>query len=100
MRAYILFPLVLALLMALSCASPPAVVQGKVVQSNPEIQTLLVSDETAPEKVLEISIAGADIGAEPNPGDVVRVAYHTKDGKLIATRIMNISRQKDLNAGK
>jgi len=100
MRADIFPSLILVLLIVMSCATPPAVFQGSVIQYNPEMQTVSVSDETAPEKVLEFSIEGADIGAQPKPGDVVRITYYEKDGKFIATRVMNISRQQDLKAEK
>jgi hypothetical protein len=96
------FKLVILILMPMvllaSCAAPPTVMQGKVIQCDGA--TVTVRDDAAPQDILEFLLGGADIGAKPNPGDIVRIAYHTSDGKQIATRVMNISRQKDLKAGK
>jgi len=33
------------------------------------------------------------------PGDLVRVAYHLRDGRMTATRVMNLTRQKELAGG-
>jgi len=100
MRVLLFTPLILFLLILAACAAPPAVIQGNVISYDSGAHVLSISDETAPEKVQEFSIENADIGADPNPGDVVRVAYYTTNGKFVATRVMNISRQKDLKTGK
>jgi hypothetical protein len=96
--AVILFFIAIALMS--SCASPPTVIQGEVVRYDGGNQTMAVRDETAPGTTLEFSLEGAEVGAKPNPGDNVRIAYFTKGDKLIATRIMNISQQKELKTGK
>jgi len=37
--------------------------------------------------------SGALIGVDPKPGDILRIAYDTKDGKKKAIRVMNVTRQ-------
>lgn len=39
------------------------------------------------------NIATAMIGADPNPGDILRIAYEVKGGEKIAFKVMNITRQ-------
>jgi hypothetical protein len=84
----------------LSCATPPKVVQGTVVSSDNSQKIVTIRDEGKPDSTLEFSFEEAEVGAKPQPGDTIRVAYLVQDGKLKATRIMNISRQKDLKGGK
>ena len=100
MKVLLFAPLILFLIMLAACANPPAVIQGNVVQYDSEAHVLSVSDETAPGKIQAFSTENADIGADPNPGDIVRIAYYSTNGTLFATRVMNISRQKDLTSGK
>jgi hypothetical protein len=83
-----------------SCAPSPTVVQGTVVSSDTAQRIVVIQDQAKPGVTLEFSFEGAEVGAKPNPGDIIRVAYLTQNGKLKATRIMNISRQKDLKGGK
>ena len=76
-----------------SCADPPIVVQGTVVNFDETKLTITIQDELNPDNICEISYEGADMGAKPQPGDTVRIAYREHDGRLTATRIMNISSQ-------
>jgi hypothetical protein len=39
------------------------------------------------------NIATALIGADPNPGDILRIAYEVKGQEKVAIRIMNVTRQ-------
>jgi hypothetical protein len=39
------------------------------------------------------NIATAMIGADPNPGDILRIAYEEKGGQKIAFKVMNVTRQ-------
>jgi hypothetical protein len=41
-------------------------------------------------------VAEAMIGIPPQVGDIIRLAYTAKDGKNVAIRLMNVSKQ-DLN---
>ncbi len=87
-------------LMAVSCSTPPEVAQGTVISCDEVNKTVAIQEMEMPDQTLEFSFAEADVGVIPSPGDTIRVAYHRQDGGLRATRIMNISRQKDLTTGK
>jgi len=39
------------------------------------------------------NVAGALIGIEPSPGDILRIAYEETDNQRVAIRIMNVSKQ-------
>ncbi len=95
-----LFPFLLGALALQSCGAAPQVVQGTVVSCSLESHTLVVRDERSPERKLTLSLAEADIGATPEAGDVVRVAYVEKDGRAVALRVMNLTKQKELQTKK
>jgi hypothetical protein len=80
-----------------ACGTAPEVVQGTVTSYDPEKNVLVLEEETRGS--LKVSLEGAEIGAEPVPGDIVRIACRAREGKLTATRVMNISRQSEA-AGK
>ena len=84
-----------ALCMA-ACAPAPKVVQGTVVNHDIAGKVLVLQDETAPATTYEFSLQDAEIGADPVPGDTVRVAYVERDTGLAATRVMNITRQEEM----
>ena len=91
------FAVIALLALALAaCGEPPQVVQGTVVQYQAETQTLVLQDETPGGPALTLSLQGAEIGAEPAVGDLVRVAYRDAAGSLTAVRVMNLTRQKEL----
>jgi hypothetical protein len=85
---------VFAGLLALGC-NGPTVVQGSVMSYDQTAKSIVVKDETTPNPEMTISAANADIGAEPRPGDVVRVAYRDEGGFLRATKVMNVTRQEE-----
>ncbi len=86
---------VLALGLLLSaCAGAPDVVQGTVVSYDPAEKSLVVRDELPPNPNVVLSLAGAEVGAAPVPGDTVRVAYRDREGRRQATRVMNVTRQE------
>jgi hypothetical protein len=82
--------------MLTSCDPFPNVIQGRVESCDTSAQTLLLRDETQPDRTLEFSLRGAEIGANPVVGDTLRIAYREKDGRNVATRVMNVTRQKEL----
>jgi len=45
---------------------------------------------------VELSLQDAEVGAEPATGDTVRIAYWTRQGRHVASRVMNISRQDEM----
>jgi len=73
------------------------VVQGTVESYDPVARLLLVKDPGPPERNLELLLEGAEVGADPAPGDTVRVAYRDRQGRRQATRVMNITRQHELS---
>jgi len=79
------------------CANPPLVLQGTVVSSDDGKHVITVRDERPPNANVELTIiAKADIGAKPQAGDLVRVAYREKDGVKAVSRLMNLTRQTEL----
>jgi starvation-inducible outer membrane lipoprotein len=87
-------------LIMVSCATPPKVVQGTVVSCNESAKIIAIQDQDKPGSTLEFRFGGAEVGANPQPGDIVRIAYRVQNDTRLATRIMNISRQKDIKTGK
>jgi hypothetical protein len=93
----------LALVLAfflVGCFRAPLVVQGTVQSYDADSRSLVVVQDDSLGRTLTISLEGAEIGAEPQPGDTVRVAYHDRDGRLVATRVMNITRQAEIAGTK
>jgi len=86
----------LPLLLALGGCTQPKVVQGTVVNHDPKANVLVVRDELPPNRELSFAIDEAEIGATPEPGDVVRIAYQEEGASLRASRVMNVTRQEEL----
>ena len=81
------------------CSPPLPVVQGKVVGVSQDGATLTVQDERAPEaQSIEVGIKGAEIGAPPMVGDEVRLVYRSEGGRNVALRVMNLTRQREMEA--
>ena len=82
--------------LAWACGERPMVVQGTVVQYAAASGMVVIQDERPPHAELTVSLEGSDIGAEPRPGDQVRLAYHRQGERLQAVRVMNLTRQAEL----
>jgi hypothetical protein len=80
--------------LALGCSDPPRVVQGKVVSYDATKKVLVLEDENAPHLQRSLDLASAEVGAQPAPGHLVRAAYHDRDGRMVAGRVMNLTAQK------
>ncbi len=78
----------------------PQVLQGTVVDCQAGAKRLVVKDERPPHAETAFSLEGADVGAEPKTGDVVRLAYQVRGDGRVATRVMNLTRQGELLKGK
>ncbi len=85
-----------ALLLAVSCGEAPDVVQGVVLKYDADSKVLVLKDERPPHDEMELSLAGAEMGAEPQVDDVVRAAFYRREGRFVASRLMNLTRQKEL----
>jgi hypothetical protein len=83
-------------LLVVACGPAPTVVQGTVVRYDAAERLLVLRDERPPQATMEISIAGAEVGADPIPGDPVRVAYRLAGDRSVATRVMNLTRQEEI----
>jgi hypothetical protein len=83
-------------LLAAACVNPPNVAQGTVARYDAASKTLVVKDERQPQQELVVSLEGAEIGADPVAQDEVRIAYRDEGGRLVATRVMNLTRQKEV----
>lgn len=88
--------IVAATLVLAAACNHPDVVQGTVVALSEDGATLTLQNELAPNEELVVSIKGADVGAAPVPGDVLRIAFHQRGEERVATRVMNLTRQAEL----
>jgi hypothetical protein len=87
--------LTLALLWA--CVPPAPVIQGRVAAVEQEGGVILVLDETKPEAPpVPLDIRRAEIGSAPVAGDEVRIVYRPEGGVNRALRVMNLTRQKEV----
>ncbi len=87
--------IVITLALAAAC-NPPKVVQGTVIAVSEDGAMLMLEDELAPNQRVVVSIKDADVGAAPVAGDVIRIAYYQRGEELLATRVMNLTRQAEL----
>jgi hypothetical protein len=79
------------------CVDAPKVVQGTVVSYEKGTSyAVVVKDERPPNAELTLALEGCEIGADPLPGDEIRVAYVEQGGKLRALRVMNLTRQAEV----
>lgn len=88
--------LVTALIVAVAlagCTESPSVVEGLVAAVDPAAATLTLNVQDG--EPLELSFADAEVGAPPELGDQVRVAYVEREGAQVALRVMNITRQAE-----
>jgi hypothetical protein len=69
-----------------------------VVSYDASAKTLVVRDERDPGREVALSTERAEMGERPQASDEVRVAYREAEGRLVATRVMNLTRQKELGA--
>lgn len=84
-----------ALVTGLACGAPAPVVQGQVVSVDKASHLMTVTDETNPSAPpLLIDIGTAEIGAQPEVGDQVRLVYRTVGEKKIALRVMDLTQQE------
>jgi len=92
----ILWVVIAAASISFGCIEAPKVVQGTVASYDAGSQVVVVKDERAPNATLEISLAGGEVGADPEVGDEIRIAYRDDGGKLRALRVMNLTRQAEV----
>jgi hypothetical protein len=93
---------IMALAAGWGCGQAPLVAQGTVMSYDPGSKIMVIKDEAPPQVELTFSLENlgkSDIGAEPAVGDLVRVAYREQEGKLLATRLMDLTRQAELKKG-
>ncbi|HUT51755.1 MAG TPA: hypothetical protein VM658_00045 [bacterium] len=86
-------------LMAAACGEPPKVTQGIVVSYQPDTKTLVIKDSGLDGQEETYSLQGAEVGAEPSPGDELRLSYRGQPGNLTAIRVMNLTKQDELKGG-
>jgi hypothetical protein len=79
-----------------ACGEPPRVLQGTVTGYDSSSKILTVKDELGQHQERLFSLKEAELGAEPVAGDAVRLSYYDKDGQLVATRLMNLTRQQEI----
>ena len=90
------------------CLAAPAmsadVAQGKCLKFDTEKKTVTIeeydTDFAKPHvygkptgKKSTFNVATAMIGHDPNPGDILRIAYSAKSGEKVAFKVMNVTRQ-------
>jgi len=102
MRTRILLTIVLLLLTVTGCTVDPArdsrVYQGtcialedggktlKLANSQPNLNPIKGESAT-------FDVSTAKIGASPQPGDVIRLSFLEQGGKMVALKVMNVTRQ-------
>lgn len=96
MRVLTILLAIAALTACAGCGDRPVVLQGVVVSYDGNASLVVVRDETPPSPEITLSLAGADVGAVPVPGDVVRLAYREEGAVRQAIRVMNLTRQAEL----
>ncbi|MGA9750467.1 MAG: hypothetical protein WBS54_01625 [Acidobacteriota bacterium] len=101
LRAAAAAALLLVALLAVGCVPTAPVVQGKVTAVSADGRQVSVQNESQPgEPAVTFDVAQAEIGSEPAVGDEVRVVYSDRGGAHVALRLMNITRQQELeNSG-
>jgi len=90
------------------CLSVPAmaaeVAQGKTIAYDKDKKTLTVEEYDTTKskenpygrstgKQMTFNVAEAMIGATPDPGNIVRVAYQEKGTEKMAIKVMNVTKQ-------
>ncbi|MEW5795297.1 MAG: hypothetical protein AB1772_02955 [Candidatus Zixiibacteriota bacterium] len=85
-----------AALVMVGCVDSALVAQGKVIASDTAAGSMQIEDERQPGLILTFDLSDADLGAAPLVDDLVRVAYHDDNGRLVAIRVMNLSHQTEL----
>jgi hypothetical protein len=97
MKSLVMPLVVVALAVCAGCGGRPLVLQGVVVSYDAATNVVTVKDETPPNSEVAFSLASADIGATPAPGDQVRLSYRDAGGDKRAIRMMNLTRQAELS---
>ncbi|MEW6441290.1 MAG: hypothetical protein AB1640_10195 [bacterium] len=92
----LVFSLAMTAIVATSCGNPPKVAQGTVIRYEAASQTLVLKSDEQTNPEFTFSLEGAEVGAEPAENDQVRIAYKDEGGRLVATRVMNLTRQKEM----
>jgi hypothetical protein len=96
--------LILLLCPLFAPAMAASVAQGKCVSYDQEKKTVTIEEfglnftqeyqyGNPTGKQAVFNVANALIGATPEPGDILRIAYEEKGGEKSAIRIMNVSKQ-------
>lgn len=95
-------------LIALAALAGPAaaadVSQGKCIQYDKQMGVITIEEFDAqfsaeapygrPTGVqAAYDVSGAVIGIAPEPGDILRLAYHVEGDRKVALRVMNVSKQ-------
>lgn len=84
-------------LACLACKDPPIVFQGKTISYEETTKLLTAQDERSAETISEFVLEGAEVGKDPVAGDLVRISYRVRDGKNMAIRVMNLTRQSEVS---
>ncbi|MCA1962139.1 MAG: hypothetical protein LDL33_15255 [Desulfomonile sp.] len=104
-RKLIYITMVLALMVCLSVPAMAAeVVQGRTITYDKDKQLLTIEEYDTTKtkehpygrgtgKQMTFNLAIALIGATPDPGNIVRIAYQEKGAEKIAVRVMNVTKQ-------
>jgi len=96
MRTSLVAAFFLAAAVCVGCGEGPQVLQGTVIGYDADAPTLTIEDERAPGSTLVLDTSAAEMGTQPQPGDTIRVAYRTQEGRALASRVMNLTRQAEL----
>jgi len=95
--------LALTLLMA-GAAMAAEVIQGKCLEYDQSAKTITVEEYDinfdaenpyghATDIKSVVDVTSATIGIEPEPGDILRIAYNVQGDAKVALKVMNVSKQ-------
>jgi hypothetical protein len=102
MTTRILWTILLLTLTVTGCTVDPArdsrVYQGTCIALEDAGKTLKLANSQPNLNPIKgesatFDVSTAKVGAPPQPGDVIRVAFLEQGGKMVALRVMNVTRQ-------
>ena len=100
MKIRLIAVLVVVTISALSCsdASKSHVYQGVCLKYSAAEHVLELKNtqpqlNPIPGETAVFNLAKANVGLNPDPGDVIRVAYEVEGNSLLALKLMNVSKQ-------
>ncbi|MEW6079202.1 MAG: hypothetical protein AB1724_15450 [Thermodesulfobacteriota bacterium] len=104
MKSYLIIGICIFGLLLTTSALAEEVVQGECLEYNMESKIIKIKEYdtnfskeakygVATNIESEYDVSQAKIGAKPEPGNILRIAYRNEDNRKIATKVMNVTKQ-------